>query len=81
MKENENETEEIYTLSPEDLLHVANTLTKLNDLQKDVMLDLPSRIVVRSYEEWAAIGYVIHIDDGWFFEAITVKEQEKIGRL
>jgi hypothetical protein len=82
MKENENEDYEIYTLSPEDLTRVANTLAKLNELQKDVFLDIPDRMVIRSFEEWMMpIGYVVSIDDGWYFEAITVKEQERIGKL
>ena len=82
MSENKNEDFEIYTLGPEDLIHVSRTLNKLNELQKDVFLDMPDRMVVRSFEEYMVpIGYVVSIDDGWYFEAITVKEQERIGKL
>jgi hypothetical protein len=71
----------LYTLSPEDLIAVSRTLNKLNELQKDNFLDLPEKIVVRSYDDWLAIGFVVSIDDGWFFEAITEDERETIGSV
>lgn len=71
---------EIYTLDAKELENVAKALRKLNEVSDSAYLDTPDKILIRSFDDWQAIGYVVHIDEGWFFEAITVTERETLGK-
>jgi hypothetical protein len=84
-KENEDETPELeapplYTVSPQDLLAVSRTLTKLDELEKDTFVEIPHRLLLRSFDDWMPIGYAVY-EEGWFFEAITSDEREQKGKL
>ncbi|UDL16859.1 hypothetical protein SEA_ATUIN_196 [Arthrobacter phage Atuin] len=74
------ERPEIYTLEAKELENIAKTLKRLNELSDGAYLDTPDRILIRSFDDWEPIGYAVQIDEGWFFEAITVSERETIGK-